>query len=128
MSKPVRIRDHVAGRVEVFAASERRAFANMVEVLLEDALDRRVAVLEGQSVKRSVLTERGSADGTQGDPAAASPRAHETKPPRSVSADVAATIPGVTVVRPHMRKDRPAIECGERVLPGSVCGVCGADG
>ena len=39
MSRPVRLRAAVADRVVTLAASERRSFANMVEVLLLAALE-----------------------------------------------------------------------------------------
>ena len=110
MSKPVRVPEYVAIQVQREADGERRSFANMVEVLL-------LAALEG----------RGSADGARRDSVTASTLAHETKPVRSSSAapsELAATVPGVTIVRPHMKKHRPAVECPERVVAGE-CPLCG---
>ena len=38
MSRPVRIREHLAAEIELLAKEERRSLANMVEILLEQAL------------------------------------------------------------------------------------------
>jgi len=106
VSKPVRIREFVAAPVAERAASENRSFANMVEVLLLAALTER-----GQRTNGAL--ESGGADSTT-----------PSSVPRSVSADVAATIPGVQIIRPHMKKNRPAVECPVRVVAG-VCPDCG---
>jgi hypothetical protein len=37
---------------------------------------------------------------------------------------VAATVPGVGIVRPHMKKNRPAVQCETR-WPSGVCPDCG---
>lgn len=53
MSKSVRLKTYLAEEVERLAAEEKRSFANMVEILLEQALK-----LEVQPVTReSVQTE-----------------------------------------------------------------------
>lgn len=106
MSKPVRIRDFVASQVEALAAAERRSFANTVETLLLDALE------AGRSTVRTRAAVAAAAD---------------VERPLA-PADVAATIPGVQVLRPHMRRDRPALQCDGRVAKDEVCPVCGAVG
>ena len=112
MSKPVRIKDFVADRVEEVASSERRSFANMVEVLLLAALAGRdgavakvpevVAVQDGKS-QEVLPTGRASR------PASVVPAAVHDVP-----------------MRPHMKKHRPAVECPARVPAGGVCPECGA--
>ncbi len=75
-------------------------------------------------IERSVLTERG----VPAQPLSAGTPVREgvADLPRSVSADAAAKVPGVTVGVPaHMRGDRPTLECSERVVAGNVCGKCG---
>ncbi len=112
MSKPVRIREHVASRIDVLAESESRSFANMVEVLLEGALEARGNVRRNDEVAGRIRVD------------------HVVSPiaPKSLKvspADVAATVPGVQTLRPHMRKDKPALQCEQRIMPGEVCAVCG---
>ena len=103
MSRSVRIRGDIAAQVQVLADRERRPFANAVEVLLLAALTER----DDGRLKRTAGVDL---------PVAAS---------RSVSpADVAATVPGVGIVRPHMKKNRPAVECPTR-WPSGVCPDCG---
>ena len=87
MSKPVRIKDYVAVRVEEVASVERRSFANMVEVLLLAALSERVAV--------------GDRDAEMSQP-----------PARSVSADPSATIGAVGTSRNVCAADTPrGVKC-----------------
>ena len=45
----------------------------------------------------------------------------------TVPSDVAVTVSGVQP-RAHMKKNRPAVECGTRVAAGAVCPDCGAVG
>lgn len=101
MSQPVRIKSDVAARVNERAVEERRSFANMVEVLLLEALG------------GAALTER--------------PVAGASSAGRSVTAAVSRVVHDVPM-RPHMRKDRPALQCDGRVVVGEVCSVCGGVG
>ncbi len=78
-------------------------------------------------IERAVLTERAV---TESASSASGGQARVVGAARSVSpADVAATVEGVSVGgRPHMRADRPAVECKRRVGFGRVCPDCGAVG
>ena len=108
MSRSVRIRGDVAARIEALADAERRPFANAVEVLLLAA-----------------LTERGVPAPS---PSAGTPvREGVADLPRSVTAAVPSVAHDVPM-RAHMRLDRRAIECKNRVAAGEVCQVCGAEG
>ena len=126
MGRPVRIRQDVAVRVEGLASVEKRSFANMVEVLLLGALDGEEerplpypSKSDGNQMvpdawERTVLTERGEVlRGNESDAGVSAPLAPPADLPRSVS-----------VVRAHMKKDRPAVQCGTRVAAG-VCPDCG---
>jgi hypothetical protein len=127
------------------ASREGRSVANMLERILAERY-RRVSpsgnIDPPFPTHQSVggVTERGSV-----------PKGHSPKPeaaeggdvpgmsegagsggassaPRSVTpSEVAATVTGVTLgVRPHMRKDRPALQCEARIPVGEQCDVCGA--
>lgn len=111
MSKPVRIRDDVAARVAVVAEGERRSLANMVEVLLLASLaERGSSSGEVASSEDRVTLRAGSGFNS---------RASSS---RSASADPDVTVPSV---RPHMKKNRAAVECGSRLFVDGVCPDCG---
>lgn len=110
MSRPVRIRGFLAGEVEAAALSERRSFANMVEVLLLAALEGRAPVRGG-----GVEAVRPAAVAAAVDPDAG------VRPSSAVQAGVH----DVRMPRAHMRADRPATECATRVLAGTTCPDCG---
>lgn len=109
MSKPVRIRSDVAARVDVLAASERRSFANMVEVLLL------------QSLGGAVLTERGEVlRGNEPTPVGSAPTGGSVDLPRSVSAvSVPPAVHDVPVER------LPDSGCGFDTPRGTKCKLCG---
>ena len=118
----------MAVRVEAVASAERRSLANMVEVLLLAALTeleaRGLGEVPGAQARKTADTRSETPLVREAAPAGLGTAAR-VDASRSVSpADVAATIQGVTVVRPHMKKNRPAVECPERVVAGE-CPLCG---
>lgn len=114
MSKPVRIRQDVIDRVGAAAESERRSLANMVEVLL-------LAALAERGVKAAVV----SPDGGEGQNGTREGLTPSSAAPRSVSADPPATV--LSVARPHMKKNRPAVECSSRAFVDGACPDCGLE-
>lgn len=118
-TRQVRVSADVAVRVGVLADREKRSFANMVDVLLLQAL-------EG-----AVLTERDTAgpvaraQGTGREFGDCAPLGHAPAS-RSVSAVSVPPAKDNQTVRPHMKKNRPAVECPTRVYVDGVCPDCGA--
>ncbi len=122
------LRDALALR----ALAESRSVSNMAEVLLEAALTER-----GVGDATHLLRPAAEARVAPAAPRSVSPadvelmaetgrRAKEISDRQAVTAaDVAATIPGVSIVRPHMKKNRPAVECPTRWPSGSACPDCG---
>ena len=114
MSKQVRLSKDVSVRVDALAVSERRSFANMVEVLLLGALDGGLA--ERDQGRREVAAGLGAAvpavSGGSGSTAPLSSSGDSS--PRSASPSV----------RAHMKKHRPAVQCATLVEAGE-CPDCG---
>jgi hypothetical protein len=127
MSRPVRVQGGVAVRVEALAGVERRSFANMVEVLLLEAL-------EGRGVS-------GVGVGGTKTPPAEPPRpssASEPAPVSVVSAADAGRVAASLSARGGARPD-PKVKgkgggrsvgamCEHRVPAGSFCKRCEEEG
>jgi len=107
MSKQVRLSKDVSVRVDALAVSERRSFANMVEVLLLGALDGGLAGAGG-TVGGNAGRER-----LRSSEAVAAPMRGSAPP-----------VPASPSVRAHMKKHRPAVQCATLVDEGE-CPDCG---
>ena len=62
MSKSVRLADYLYAQVEELAAAEKRSLANMVQVLLEQALKMETHNVTADSQPRDVVTRSVSPD------------------------------------------------------------------
>ncbi len=104
-------------------ASERGvSMSEIARGLIEEA------VLEetGGAARKDLVSRShaGTAGGSLGDGADLAPASSPHAPVSSSAAALAASVPGVSIVRPHMKKHRPAVECPTR-WPSGVCPDCG---
>lgn len=109
------------------AAGEGRSVSNMLGQVLRE----RYAVLEerGGAARKALVSraDAGTAGASLGDGADLGPTV-SVHVPRSSSSVSPGAENVVVRPRPHMKANRPAVECPTRVAAGEVCPDCGAVG